>query len=76
MIVMEYNEILKNFGLHIKMARLKKRLSQIQLAELLNSHGRYISDIECGKRNITFKTLHKFATILDIKLSDLFGFDK
>ena len=72
---MEYNELLKNFGLHFKLARMKKGLSQAQLAELLNSHVRYISDIECGRRNITLKTIHKFADVMDIKLSELFGFD-
>jgi len=73
---MDYNDLLKNVGLQFKMARLKKGLSQAQLAEILNSHDRYISDIECGRRNITIKTINKFATILDIKLSELFGFDK
>jgi transcriptional regulator with XRE-family HTH domain len=73
---MEYKDVLKNFGLHLKLARMKKGLSQAQLAELVNSHERYISDIECGRRNITFKTIHKFANILEVKLSELFSFDK
>jgi XRE family transcriptional regulator, regulator of sulfur utilization len=73
---MEYKELLKNLGLHFKLARLKKDLSQAKLAEILNSHERYISDIECGRRNITLKTIHKFATAMDIKLSNLFEFDK
>lgn len=76
MFIMDYKNVLKNFGLHFKLARMKKGLSQAELAELANSHERYISDIECGRRNITFKTINKFANILDIKLSELFNFDK
>ena len=73
---MEYNNLLKHLGFHFKLARMKAGLSQGQLAEILNSHERYISDIECGKRNITIKTIHKFSTALNVKLPELFEFDK
>lgn len=76
MFTMKDEELLKNFGLHFKLARMKKGFSQAQLAELINSHERYISDIECGRRNITLKTVNKFAIAMDVKLSELFGFDK
>ena len=73
---MEDKKVLKNFGLKFKLARLKKGITQAELAELINSHERYISDIECGKRNITIKTINKFAQALEVKLSELFEFDK
>lgn len=74
--IMKDEELFKNFGLHFKLARLKKGLSQSDLAEMLESHERYISDIECGRRNITLRTINKFANALNVSFSELFSFDK
>ena len=67
-------ELLKNFGLKVKFIRIKKGISQANLAELLGVNDYYISNIECGKRNITLGTINKIANALDIDVSKLFDF--
>ena len=44
---------LQEVGARIKEARLRKHLSQAQLAELLGLTPPYISNIETGKQNMT-----------------------
>lgn len=72
---MSYNELLKNFGFKLKIIRMKKNISQAELAELIGVHENYISDIECGKRNITMKTINKIANALEIDEIKFFDFE-
>ena len=60
------NDIIKRFGLNVKIARLKKHFTQAQLAEILNVHEKHICKIETGHQNVTIKTLNKIAMALDI----------
>lgn len=71
---MNYNELLKKFGVKLKYYRNMKNLTQEQLAEIIESDIRYLSNVECGKRNITFKTLAKLCEALDIDAVSLFDF--
>ena len=61
-------------GLKIKEIRKKKKLTQEQLAEKLGLDTGYISKLEVGRNFPTIGTLEKIATVLDIKLCDLFQF--
>jgi len=72
---MEYNDLLRNFGIKLKYYRIKRNLTQEQLAEIMGSDIRYISNVECGKRNITFKTLSKLSEALNIDIHSLFDFN-
>ena len=58
-------------GVMIKEARIKKGLSQKQLALNVGMKQPDISTIEEGKKNITLHTLARFCRILDIKKIDI-----
>ena len=50
-------DLKNNFGKKLAYLRKKKNLSQIRLAEMIDSNFNYISQIECGKANITMNML-------------------
>ncbi len=68
---MNDDNILKVFGFNLKVLRMKKGLTQFQLAEKLNVHEKHICKIETGKQNVTLKTLEKIAKALDVEPSVL-----
>lgn len=68
---MDEDKILKVFGFNMKVMRMKKGLTQFQLAEILNVHEKHICKIETGKQNITLKTLAKISNALDVEESVL-----
>ncbi len=68
---MDNQDILKTFGLNVKIERLKMGLTQAQLAETLNIHEKHICKIETGHQNVTLKTLSKIAGALDVKWNAL-----
>ncbi len=72
---MNYYDLCKNFGNKLKYYRLMRGYTQEILAEKLGVDAHYISDIECGTRNITFKTLFRITSALDIEPYKLFKFD-
>ena len=66
-------EIMKIIGANIRAARLKKGLSQAQLAKLAGLHISTISDLELAKRKDTvLATLDKIVKVLGINLAQLF----
>ena len=67
--VLEYQIAL---GSALRTFRKEQELSQEKLAYLCSCHQHFISEIECGKRNITVSTLILFANELNIKLGNLF----
>lgn len=71
---MSYKDLLKKFGIKLKYYRNMRNLTQEQLSELMGVHVRYISDVERGKRNITFKTIAKFSETLGVEVHFLFNF--
>lgn len=72
---MEYKDLCVNFGNKLKYYRLMQGYTQERFAEKLGVDSHYISDIECGTRNITFKTLYKLMSALDVPPYKLFTFD-
>ena len=50
----------------------KKRLSQTQLAELVDIHRTYVSAIELGKVSVSFDVLFRLAQVLEVPVSKLF----
>lgn len=70
----EYKELYQQFGLNVVYYRKKKRLSQTQLAELVDIHRTYVSSIELGKVSVSFDILFKLAEVLEIPPSRLFEF--
>lgn len=72
---MEYKDLCAKFGNKLKYYRLMHGYTQEKLAEKLGVDSHYISDIECGTRNITFKTLYKIMTAIEVEPNKLFTFD-
>lgn len=70
----EYKDMYQQFGLNVVYYRKKKRLSQTQLAELVDIHRTYVSSIELGKVSVSFDVLFKLAEVLDVPTSKLFEF--
>ena len=68
---MNENDTLKKIAFNIKIERMRKNLTQFQLAEMIEVHEKYIGKIESGKQNLTIKTLIKLANALGVKLSKL-----
>lgn len=69
-----YKDLHQKFGLKVVYYRKKKRLSQTQLAELVDIHRTYVSSIKLGKISISFDILFKPAEVLAIPPSKLFEF--
>ena len=68
----EFREFYQQFGLNVVYHRKKKRLSQTQLAELVDIHRTYVSAIELGKVSVSFDVLFKLAQVLEVPVSKLF----
>ncbi len=70
----EYQSYYQQFGLNVFYYRKKKRLSQSQLAELVDIHRTYVSAIELGKVSVSFDVLFKLAEALEVTPNKLFEF--
>lgn len=46
----------------------------MQLAEIIDSNFNYVSQIECGRANITMNMLILLADALDVEAKELFDF--
>ncbi len=57
---------------NIKYYRLKKGLSQEELAELLETTPVYLSSLENAKRNIRLDYIEHIANILELNIKELF----
>lgn len=70
----EYKDRYQQFGLNEVYYRKKKRLSQTQLAELVDIHRTYISAIEPGKVGVSFDVLFRLSDALEVSTKQLFEF--
>ena len=68
-------DFLKEFGFRIKLYRMRTKLTQATLGEMVDISEHRISQIENGKCNLTLKTVNKIATALKIQAAKLFLFD-
>ncbi len=64
-------ERLKTLGLNIKVARIKKGVSQEELADLVNTSRTTISMIETARQNPTILKVIDIAKVLDIDINEL-----
>jgi len=64
------NEVLQ-FGKKLREVRLKKKLSQGNIARTLGVHRSYISGLERGRRNPSLLTVQKVAKALNIAPKEL-----
>ncbi|MDY6215108.1 helix-turn-helix domain-containing protein [Actinobacillus porcinus] len=63
--------LLKQLGLSIKLERVRKGLSQEDLAELSGLHRTYIGMVERAERNISVINLVLIAKALDVSIDTL-----
>ena len=70
----EYREQYRKFGLNVVYYRKKLRVTQLELAELLNIQRSHISAIELGNVGLSFDLLFKMCEVFNIKPKELFDF--
>jgi len=61
----------KLVGRNVRRVRLRKELTQEQLAEISGFNQQYISSLERGRRNPTVVTVYELATALGVTHLDL-----
>lgn len=68
------DELLVQIGNTIKNERLRKGLSQAELAERAELHKNFIGMIERGQRSTTISSLRKICLALGISLTEFFHY--
>ena len=68
------NDLLTEFGNHLREIRLKQNLSQTELAFKGGFDRNYIGMLERGERNPSLKNLQRLADILEITLPELLNY--
>ena len=68
-------DLLKKFGLNVKIARMKSGLTQEQLAEKMNIHWTYIAKIETGKINMSLGKILELAKALNVDINKILLID-
>ncbi len=71
---LEYKEKYEKFGLNVVYYRKRKKITQLQLAELVDCDRSHISAIELGKVGVSFDVIFKLCEVLDITPKELFDF--
>jgi transcriptional regulator with XRE-family HTH domain len=61
----------KEFGKKVREIRLKKKMSQADVAKIFGVHPTYISGIERGLRNPSLLTMEKIAKAMGVSTSEL-----
>lgn len=61
----------KAIGLRIKMVRLKKEITQEQLAEITGLSSPHISNVETGNTKVSLKSLVRIANALDCSIDEV-----
>jgi transcriptional regulator with XRE-family HTH domain len=62
---------LLQFGRRVQKLRKMRKLTQEDLAELADLHRNYISQIECGRRNVSLLNILKIGRALKVRPSKL-----
>ncbi|MGI6378271.1 helix-turn-helix transcriptional regulator [bacterium] len=60
------------FGERVRSLRMIAKISQEELAFRADLNRNYISDIECGRRNVSLKSIEKIAKGLNVSIDALF----
>ena len=71
---MDKKTLLKKFGKNVKIERIKKDLTQEQLAEIMNVSQNYIANIECGKANMSLAKVLELSKFLEVEIEKLLIF--
>ena len=70
----EYKPLHEKFGLNIVYYRKRKKLTQLQLAELADIDRSHVSAIELGNVGVPFDVIFKLCEVLEVTPKELFDF--
>ncbi len=70
----EYKALYEKFGLNVVYYRKRKRLTQLQLAELVDIDRSHISAIELGNVGVSLDGIFRLCEVLEITPKELFNF--
>ncbi len=70
----EYKEYYEKFGLNVVYYRKRMKLTQLQLAELIDVDRSHISAIELGNVGVSFDVIFKLCDELRVTPKELFDF--
>lgn len=70
----EYRALYEKFGLNVVYYRKRKRLTQLQLAELVDIDRSHISAIELGNVGVSLDVIFRLCEVLKITPKELFDF--
>ena len=72
---MNKQTLLKKFGKNVKLERIKKDLTQEQLAEKMDVSNNYISGIETGRENMSLGKILELADFIGTDIQNLLIFN-
>ena len=70
----EYKDKYEKFGLNVVYYRKKKKLTQLQLAELVDVDRSHISAIELGNVGVSMDVIFRLSEVLEVEEKELFTF--
>ncbi len=70
----EYKPLYEKFGLNVVYYRKRKKLTQLQLAELADIDRSHVSAIELGNVGVSFDVIFKLCEVLEVTPKELFDF--
>lgn len=71
---MNKETLLKKFGKNVKIERVKRDLTQEQLAEIMDVSQNYIASIECGRANMSLGKILELSKYLETDIANLLMF--
>jgi transcriptional regulator with XRE-family HTH domain len=71
---MKNDGIEKHFGVALRNWRMRRGISQLELARRANLQRTNISDVERGARNTSLRSIKRLADALKVSLQTLFRF--
>ena len=71
---MNKETLLKKFGKNVKIERIKKDLTQEQLAEIMGVSQKYVASIERGKENMFLGKILDLSKSLNVDIETLLIF--
>ncbi len=70
----QYKALYEKFGLNVVYYRKRKKLTQLQLAELVDIDRSHISAIELGNVGVSLDVVFRLCEVLEITPKELFDF--
>ena len=70
----EYKSLYEKFGLNVVFYRKRRKMTQLQLAELVGIDRSHISAIELGNVGVSFDVIFKLREVLGVSPKELFDF--